>query len=447
MLRTLPTLTSRTRLNSDLRQQIEQLQQENQRKEQVIQQLLSNQVHQSEQIQHLQSLIENLVGRIGFLENNSSSSQRIFSNMLLEAAQFGSEELYHRALKNGAMIAAQDKAGNTALHIAALNNQPKIATLLLEKEPSLFLQRNNDGYTPIKLMSFTNNLAVLEWLCGLGKLHGFLSTQESFNDVFFATNSKETKLFLANWRLLQSVRDLAAMQDALIKGAEVNVKNHAGETALYQAVIARHVEAIRLLLKHGADPLLCNNQHGEMITQHHTVLDLIKNESNQELVTLVSSSYLMAAVQCGSIQGVEGALLKGASISYIDSLGQSALHKAVMRDNNFDIIILLLKKCVSEGIQITDLIDAEGRTPCDLAKESGVDVQTDEGSIRLDLYILEKFGYLWHFRKEKEKTPKLSMMPNGFIADIANVTVVSNPTQIEPEVSDDKEAQKYHMSG
>src|ERR1700683_2223114 len=68
-------------------------------------------------------------------------------------------------------------------------------------------------------------------------------------------------LFLAA-DLRQAVRagDLASTQDILATGFNPNTRDNMGATALHDAVWSGHIELVRLLLDHGADP---NIPHAE----------------------------------------------------------------------------------------------------------------------------------------------------------------------------------------
>lgn len=121
----------------------------------------------------------------------------------------GSANLIQHLIQQGAPVSLQDMTGWTALHAAAQENKPEIATHLLAANARLDLETNN-GHTPL--------------------------------DIAIQYNSEK-------------VFDLL-----LSAGANVNTKDRLGDTPLHQAVRKKNVTMIKKLLAKGAKIAENNNK-------------------------------------------------------------------------------------------------------------------------------------------------------------------------------------------
>jgi hypothetical protein len=121
-------------------------------------------------------------------------------------------------------------------------------------------------------------------------------------------------------------------------GADPNIKNENGRTPLHWAAREDHVEVARLLLEHGADP---NIQDKDGLTPLH-----------------VAAFY-------GHVEVVELLLEHGADPNIQDKYGDTLLHWAASK-GRVDVVKLLLAHGANPTVK-----DKDGKTPLDIAREEG----------------------------------------------------------------------------
>ena len=150
-----------------------------------------------------------------------------------EAADF---EDFVRCLESGADVAARDYYGNAVLHVAASNEDPARATLLLEAGADVALP-NNLGDTPLHVAAALGNLAVATLLLEAGADPNAPNHQGHAPTHHAARHG--------------SVEVMAAL---LAAGADVNARTKVGNEPLVVAVNERRsIELIDALLEGGAD--------------------------------------------------------------------------------------------------------------------------------------------------------------------------------------------------
>ena len=119
--------------------------------------------------------------------------------------------------------------------------------------------------------------------------------------------------------LRQAVRsgDIASTQVILASGFNPNTRDNMGATALHDAVWSGHIELVRLLLDHGADP---NIPHAEGLS---TPLHYAAIKGQAAIAALL--------------------LDHGANINGVDRSGSTALHLAAAR-GYIDVVRLLIAR-------------------------------------------------------------------------------------------------------
>ena len=140
-------------------------------------------------------------------------------------------------LNHQAAIATQDKLGNTALHYAALANNPESIRILLESGADKECP-NTNGKSPLLLAAREGRAKAVAALIQAG------------SQVNTADHSAHTPLMHAAYR-----GHLEIVELLLKGGAEVNANDRYHRTALMLATEKAHAEIVDTLLAAGARPM------------------------------------------------------------------------------------------------------------------------------------------------------------------------------------------------
>lgn len=171
------------------------------------------------------------------------------TTLLHYAIMFGSQDLAELLILKGADINTKDNRKNTPLHKAALCGKFDVTKLLLANKADVNAV-NLWGCTPLHetiasgnkiivelLLTYNSNPSMVNAKCHIGRtpLH------------FLATNINE---YQSNKNIIKLLLD---------RGAYINAQEDRGNTPLVDAVVWNRKNNIELLLEHGADKNLKNN--------------------------------------------------------------------------------------------------------------------------------------------------------------------------------------------
>ena len=87
---------------------------------------------------------------------------------LFEAIRNGKLPTVERLYWKAAKLDKKDKGGNTLLMVALFNCHFSIANWLVEREPSLLIERNAKGDTPLTFCAYMGHLEGVQWLIKKG---------------------------------------------------------------------------------------------------------------------------------------------------------------------------------------------------------------------------------------------------------------------------------------
>lgn len=247
---------------------------------------------------------------------------------LHSAARFGATSVTEFLLKKDVEMDAGDEGGNTALHLASMFGFDNIVELLVESGADIDAA-NNDGESALLLAVIYGTPRAVEILLSN-------NADKRIRDI-----EGNTLLHIAcSYQQIKKVKQL------IENGADVNEKNRDGQTPLYKAVshFSDQTGLIEELLDHGSDLKVVDNS---------------------------GQSVLQAAVSLNT----KILLTRGADPNWQDNDGNAPLHSIfldVIKYKFFpepfqDKALLLIKW----GADL-HLKNHEGKTPVDLAKESGV---------------------------------------------------------------------------
>lgn len=186
------------------------------------------------------------------------------------------------------------------------------------------------------------------------------------NELYeFASGNRKDKLGFLSYASANKNKEM--ITTLLRYGANVNLLDESGDSALPLAIAAGDAEIVRLLLKAGIDPnrrlktgtsalvlsLLNNN-----LSVMESLLDF---RANIDLRDDYGSTPLMLAVEAGNVEAVRLLLNRGAKIYPVDAFGQSALGIAGTIQNFIEreqIVSLLRAAGAKEGSSLRP-IDVE----------------------------------------------------------------------------------------
>lgn len=140
-----------------------------------------------------------------------------------------------------------------------------------------------------------------------------------------------------------------------------------GETPLHYLAVENQLEAVQLLLKHGAEINTVNKCGGTPLSEaallgHDKLVACLLEHKAMLTLPDQTEPTLHNAVLGGSASVVIQVLAAGAKVDEPNDLGETALHVAAETDDRFDILNLLLEAGVNVALQ-----RIFGETPLDVA--------------------------------------------------------------------------------
>lgn len=262
---------------------------------------------------------------------------------LMVAAQFNPNAKFIPALvRIGADIKAQNN-GVTALMLAAGYNHDSEVVAALLKAGANVNTKDKDGNTALMYACSIGQDSQMAWEAEKAK-------QEKEASAAFSASLDEFDTF--------EVGSDGAISALLKAGANVNVRNKDGVTALiYAAISKRNSGVIVTLLKAGADATVKDNSGS-------TALDYAQDNENFK-GTNAYRELFFELVKTGKPQDIQAAIRKGADAAAPDSKGDTALMYAAEFNQDPAVINTLLKAGAKvnarSGNGVTPLMYAAGR--------------------------------------------------------------------------------------
>lgn len=264
---------------------------------------------------------------------------------LHRASQWGHPEIVKMLIAHGADVNSKTKGGLTPLlmvpqqaRIRALPGHNEVVELLLKSGADINA-RDNRGRTPLDLARQFGQTEIIKRLTeaseGQKTVEKKLSTDESRVD------SKETEPLNSLHEAL-SGRNIAQLEAALSRGADINARDENGDTVLHLACRRGRLPLIRLLLYHGADVNAKNNDG-------KTPLDILSLKpprlKTAELLIEkgASISTIHVAAFVGNLEKVKGFIEAGTDMDTKSEDGQTPLFTAVY-GGHIEVVRFLLDK-------------------------------------------------------------------------------------------------------
>ncbi|MDR2807021.1 MAG: ankyrin repeat domain-containing protein [Puniceicoccales bacterium] len=171
-----------------------------------------------------------------------------------------------KLINKGVNINVKDNAGNTLLHVAMLQGNPKIVKLLL-KQPGIDVNaQNKNRNTPLHLAAKSNNEKIVELLLS-----------KSGIDINAQNKNRSTPLHWAVKSNNEKIVELLLNKP----GININAQNKNRNTPLHSAVKSNNEKIVELLLNKPGIDINVSNKHKS------TPVCLAIKSNNEKIVTLL----------------------------------------------------------------------------------------------------------------------------------------------------------------
>ena len=300
-------------------------------------------------------------------------------------------------LKYFQLDAVVDKEIGSLIHKAAADDNALLAQALIEKNIDLEVV-NSKGFSPLKIASKRGNINVVRVLLNgradpnfIGKkVPGFSALN---NAVQFGQLGCAKLLIDYGANLVHKDMTNTALHSAsygghpdvvefLIRdvGMNVNQRNNANRTPLYQSITQGHYSVAKVLLGLGADPNVTINDDNE------TLVHIAVREGSKEILTMLleakarpdealkdGTTPLMLAVQDDRDDYIPLIMAHGITLAKKDAGGDTILHHIAKNDSCASAKYLLKRigsmKGITQEFQLFKNKNDASKTPYDLAIE------------------------------------------------------------------------------
>ena len=171
--------------------------------------------------------------------------------------------------------------------------------------------------------------------------------------------------------------DVAALKTVIAKADEIDVRDNYHRTPLHVAAYFASHDAMRLLVKAGADPNALENDRYDMVTIAAVANDLETMKLALKLGNKagnVTSRYdgtaLIAAAHLGHVEIVKTLIMAGAPLDHINNLQWTAVIEAIVLGDGGKDHTATLKALIEAGANV-NLRDGRGNSPLTLAQQHG----------------------------------------------------------------------------
>ena len=178
--------------------------------------------------------------------------------------------------------------------------------------------------------------------------------------------------------LAAAARGDAQRIEALVtKGERVDVRDTFGRTPLHVAAYGGQHEAMRVLVRAGADPNALENDRYDIVTIAAVANDILTlnvslalGGSAKNVTSRYNGTALIAAAHLGHAEVVRILIRAGAPLDHVNNLGWTAVIESIILGDGGPRHTETLKALVVAGANV-NLPDRQGQTPLFLARSRG----------------------------------------------------------------------------
>ena len=171
--------------------------------------------------------------------------------------------------------------------------------------------------------------------------------------------------------------DVAAIERLIANNADVDARDGFGRTPMHIAAFAKQRNAIRALIKAGANPGLLENDRYDAVTiasvadDEETLRVLLSLGASAKLITSrYDGTALIAAAHLGHEGGVRQLIAAGAPLDHVNNLHWTAAIEAIVLGDGGKRHQATLRALIDATANL-QLADRQGNTPLALAKSRG----------------------------------------------------------------------------
>ncbi len=288
---------------------------------------------------------------------------------LSDLAHLGLTKMIHRRLDTGADVNEPNELGETALMIAAEQGNLKLMEMLLEKGADLTAQ----GIPALSYAARRGRTKTVKYLMDKGVDVTKKGAGPNLVDVIHNGHIDVLKMLLAH-------------------GADVNMQDAYGRTALMEAADLDWLEIVLFLLENGADINLSekngatavslalnhvpefagvrgkdtNYELAMLLWKHGARFNLQEVQGSIDVKEKKDFYYLVGAIYADSIEGLRQLLDLGLDINTSYDTNDDTPLMVAVRKGKTEMVKLLLER--GAKVNVTDWSD---KTPLDIAQENG----------------------------------------------------------------------------
>jgi uncharacterized protein len=171
--------------------------------------------------------------------------------------------------------------------------------------------------------------------------------------------------------------DVAEIEALIKEGEKPNIQDSKSRTPLIVAAYMKQAEAVRVLLRLGANPDALDIDKYDIVTIAAVANDLVTLEaglaggsSAKNVTSRYDGTALIAAAHLGHVEAVKMLIGAKAPLNHVNNIGWTALMEAVVLGNGGANHTATVRALVEAGADV-NIADKQGSTPLQHARRRG----------------------------------------------------------------------------